>query len=276
MAEPEFEEKFVAFIDMLGFKAMIEEAEAGKGRSLVEIIRLADILKNDKNTLSIRECGATFLPNLRSLNFDLSVNVTQISDCVIISYEKSPAGAVNIISHCYQIYMKMLSFGILMRGFITRGPVYHTDKHIFGSGYQKAYAHERNTTFQSPEGFFGTPFVEIDKDIISYIEENLSEKERRIAEKMYESINNVCALYPFKNIASIIFQSDHYYNQNAAAIIAGIEKISRIISVNIDNNENDKYNSPKNIKIELMNKILRELKEKIKSDLDFMNVPYPA
>ena len=40
----EFQEKFIAFIDILGFKQMVAKAEAGQGFSLPEITELVDLL----------------------------------------------------------------------------------------------------------------------------------------------------------------------------------------------------------------------------------------
>ncbi len=40
MSAPRFDERFIAFIDILGFKSMVEASESGSGRPIAELIAL--------------------------------------------------------------------------------------------------------------------------------------------------------------------------------------------------------------------------------------------
>ena len=107
--------------------------------------------------------GPTICPDSKYQSRDLDFRVTQISDCVVVFSEISPAGVINLIDHCWVSVFKPLRKGVMCRGYITKGPVFHTESQIIGSAYQKAYENELNVkAFKQTADKRGTPFVEID------------------------------------------------------------------------------------------------------------------
>jgi hypothetical protein len=86
--------------------------------------------------------------NRRNLDFPL----TQISDSAIISAEILRAEVINLISYCWRAVHRLLEHGIMCRGYIKFGSVYHDERQIIASGYQDAYAAERNVTACKREG----------------------------------------------------------------------------------------------------------------------------
>src|SRR5579862_731240 len=101
MSSPEFKDKFVAYVDVLGFKEMIEQAEDGSGRSLAEIHDILADLGNHKGRDAIKVHGPRACPSSKRIRSDLDFQLTQVSDCVIVSSEISPAGVINLIDHCW-------------------------------------------------------------------------------------------------------------------------------------------------------------------------------
>lgn len=127
-----FEEKFIAFIDMLGFKNLVEAAESGKGISLPEIMELLKKLGTKEDNNKFNQHGPTTCPNSAYLQRDLNFKIIQISDCAIVSSEISPAGLINLVSHCWGAVIKLLMDGIMCRGYITKGLIFHSDTQVIG------------------------------------------------------------------------------------------------------------------------------------------------
>ena len=70
---------------------------------------------------------------------------TAISDSLIVSVPfKDPICTVGLLHLLHNIQYELLatSFQTLVRGYINRGPIYHKDGLLFGSGYSDAYKGE--------------------------------------------------------------------------------------------------------------------------------------
>jgi len=142
MSDMEFKDKFIAFVDILGFKKLVEAAETGTGMPLSNLLEALKEFGVPEDRKIYEQYGPRVCPNSPYIHRDLDFRLTQISDCVIISSEVSPAGVINLVGHCWGAVIQVLTKGIMCRGYITRGSVYHTDAQIIGSGYQKAYGKE--------------------------------------------------------------------------------------------------------------------------------------
>src|SRR3712207_5351127 len=95
-----FADKFVAFVDVLGFKNLVAESERGTGMPLPELLELLRKLGTGNERVHFDQYGPTCCPMAPRIEKNLDFRVTQISDCVIVSAEVSPAGVINLISHC--------------------------------------------------------------------------------------------------------------------------------------------------------------------------------
>jgi len=59
--------------------------------------------------------------------------------------------------------MGLINKGVLCRGIITRGNIFHTNTQFFGTGYMRAYEGESKVSvFKIDDTDKGTPFIEID------------------------------------------------------------------------------------------------------------------
>lgn len=201
MTECAFKEKFVAFIDVMGFKSMIQATERGQGRSVEEIKEILRDLARPQSKERFVRVGPKICPRSQLIDKSLSFEVTQISDCVIISAEVSPAGVINLVEHCWHVVMALLMKGVLVRGYITRGSIIHGGNLILGSGYQAAYERETGVAaFRKEADEKGTPFVELDSLITDYINGDSDECVREMFSRMVKSDGDVTALYPFDRI----------------------------------------------------------------------------
>ena len=92
MSEIEFKEKFIGFVDILGFKQLVEKAERGIGITLQELLELVKELGTPEDRREVEKYGPTICPGSKYLQRDLDFRLTQISDCVIGN--RSPGGAM--------------------------------------------------------------------------------------------------------------------------------------------------------------------------------------
>lgn len=197
-----FKEKIVAFVDVLGFKKLVADAEQGVGQPLPDILNLLKLLGSGAERARFDKYGRTCCPYAPFLEKNLDFRVTQISDCVIVSAEVSPAGVINVVSHCWSAVIELLSRGIMCRGYIKRGSVYHTDAQILGSGYQDAYSAESKVSaFKREADERGTPYVEVDSTIAEYVAGQSDACVKEMFSRMVKSDGNAVVLFPFQRLA---------------------------------------------------------------------------
>lgn len=198
----EFKEKFVAFIDILGFKRLVKDAEAGKGLPLTQLIKLLESFGSAEKRAKYEKDGPYCCPQSQFLERNIDFRLTQISDCAIVSAEVSPAGAINLINHCWGVVIKFLQHGIMCRGYITRGRIYHTETQFIGTGSQNAYEAEKQVSlFKRAADERGTPFVEIDRAVCDYINNCEDACVKEMFSRMTKSDGDGIALFPFKRLS---------------------------------------------------------------------------
>jgi hypothetical protein len=196
-----FEDKFIAFVDVLGFKSLVSNSEAGTGISLPELLELLKKLGDGSERARFDRFGPACCPMAPHTAKNLDFRVTQISDCAIISSEVSPAGAINLLSHCWASVIKLMARGIMCRGYIKRGRIYHTDTQVIGTGYQEAYAAEsRVSAFKQEANERGTPYVEVDKEVTLYVETQADPCVKEMFKRMVRRDGEVVVLFPFQRL----------------------------------------------------------------------------
>lgn len=200
-----FEEKFIAFIDLLGFSHMVAESEAGRGITVLEIADLLSKLGTSADSYKFQD-GATTCPLSTFIRKDLNFKVNQDSDSTIISAEVSPAGVINLIDHCSSVVKRLMFKGVMCRGYITKGKIAYINQTYIGSGFIKAYKEETNVTAFQLEadhlatGKRSTPFVEIDPLVCEYIEQSTDDCVREMFNRTTKTRNNITALFPFNEL----------------------------------------------------------------------------
>lgn len=141
MQKIEFEQCAVAFLDILGFKDFIKDAEIVGSKQYIQLCELQDVIEQQIDVSSEKafEEARGFLPEMRP-------ECTSISDSIILSapirknFENAYFSGLTIVAiKTIQIAHQLLKMGFLIRGGIAVGSVFHKDRNIFGTGYVNAY-----------------------------------------------------------------------------------------------------------------------------------------
>ena len=129
----EFENRAVAFIDVLGFKALVNSATDNPD-SLTQLSNLIVLLEK-----AVPRFDAQVDHSVPS---HLIPKHNYISDCIILSAPLSDTARRNyngldiLIMRVIQLTHFFLNAGYLIRGGISVGKVWHTDPNIVGPAYQ--------------------------------------------------------------------------------------------------------------------------------------------
>lgn len=128
--EVSYGERYVAFLDVLGFKALVVEAD----RHRDELYKILVSLRAFREVLE--RYGAS------------EVRFSQFSDSVIISAPRTEQGMTYLFEACVRVSTRLLKEGVLVRGGIALGNVMHTSQVAFGPAIVAAY--EADTTGGPP------------------------------------------------------------------------------------------------------------------------------
>ena len=91
-----------------------------------------------------------------------------------------------------------------VRGYVTRGLIYHSGHDVFGSGHLDVLDKEKGVSiFKREADERGTPFIEVDPVIPQFIESHGDECIKQMFERLVKTEGPLTALYPFQFITSI-------------------------------------------------------------------------
>ncbi len=197
MSTSNYENKAILFIDILGFKSLIAEHQS-LGPQYIFDNFLQYFSENYHKEYILKDFLATVCPASKKQNADLNYHSFQISDSFIATAELSPVGVVNLINIARYIQLKTLNKGILVRGYLGCGSVYHVGNQIFGPAYQEAYENERNIIFKS---FKGPPVIQVSDRLQRIVEVDDCCKE--MFNRMIISKDQKMVINPFMFIESI-------------------------------------------------------------------------
>lgn len=146
----EYVEQIVAFVDILGFSSLIDKIETDEK----SFRTLHWALSHIQSYKHYSEMGDT-------AQSDLEVSV--FSDCIVVT---------SALHHWHSVIWavgwlqaQLLGGGILTRGGISRGKVFHSDGILYGSGMLKAYNIENSAAVY--------PRIVIDPDLITSFPERI-------------------------------------------------------------------------------------------------------
>lgn len=149
-----FEERAVAFIDVLGFKSVVENSGGSNLNFLEELVETLET--------AVPGLDGTVDPKVPK---ELIPKHISISDSIILSAPltsnkmNSYCGLSTLVMRAIQLTHIFLAKGYLIRGGITIGQVWHTDSNIVGPAYQDAYLIETKT---------GVPRIELSEKAKEY------------------------------------------------------------------------------------------------------------
>jgi hypothetical protein len=141
--------RYAAFVDILGFREIINKSS--NNAKLVD--ELAIVLKSmeDRNAALEQVLGEDF----RAQNF---------SDSIIMSEAVSAQGLSHLLYQVQELALRLLQKGLLIRGGICKGDLYHEGSVIFGPAFIEAYRLERNAA-NFPRVIIG---ADVYSDVIQY------------------------------------------------------------------------------------------------------------
>lgn len=226
----EFSDKFVAFVDILGFENLVDRAAGGDGVTLDDLLHLTMMLGPVEARDIFRDYGPICCPEAPLVQKCLDFQITQISDCVIVSSEVSPAGLINLVHYCWGSVFRLLGMGRLCRGYITRGKVYHTERQVVGPAYQEAFSREEKVSVfaDGTDEKETTPFVEIAPSVLEYVGSQSDQCVSEMFERMVRRIPGGAALFPFKQLNAGGALPDDWPKANAT-IRENIHKYKHLI-----------------------------------------------
>lgn len=157
-----YEHRVVAFLDILGFRNLLEESVDAKGNDAPEAIgALSDLFATVRRTWDLDS------PDLRMFSIFGSKQVTTFSDCIAISFlANEPDQLFYMLSEIKDLLINLTFKGVLCRGAITIGKLVHTETVIFGPALAEAY------TLESKAAVY--PRVIVDKAVIRAASKGLS------------------------------------------------------------------------------------------------------
>lgn len=151
-----YEDCYCLFLDILGFKSLIESIEKETDKSDAIFNKTIAALK----TIS-RGVGYNEKIVIKGKTTDSSRKVTQFSDSVVISYQKGEldgSGLFSIIADVHMLQLELIRSQIFLRGAITRGDLYHDQSFVFGPAFIEAVELEKLANY---------PRVIISQEIVS-------------------------------------------------------------------------------------------------------------
>lgn len=125
-APDNYKQKYVAFIDILGFSDMVEVGDASPS-ARIDILRALQLLQD-------------------SLCEDKSIEMKlrHFSDCVVLSAVRNPSGLLEMLISIDLLTSNLLQYDVLVRGGLSVGGIHHDDDILFGIGVNRSYTLEHH------------------------------------------------------------------------------------------------------------------------------------
>lgn len=124
-----YKEKYVVFIDILGFKSHVEYADKDKEKQQ-EVLRILNLVRY-------------------SLCDDprIDMRLTHFSDCIVFSVDRCPACLWAAVSSISVLTRNLLQYGYLVRGGLVVGGLHHDSQFLYGVAMNHAYDLESKAQF---------------------------------------------------------------------------------------------------------------------------------
>lgn len=120
-ASSDYRDRYVAYLDLLGFKVLVERAE----REPDERTRLREALALMRDTL----CHSP----------RLGMRFTYFSDCIVFSIDRTAEGLWETFQSLTLLTSNLLQFDILIRGGLVAGRAHHEEDFVYGTAVNEAY-----------------------------------------------------------------------------------------------------------------------------------------
>lgn len=191
-----FRDCYVAFIDILGFSALVAKADT------------------DENARETIRAGLRGFSSIlgRSPNPDL--HFSQFSDNIVLSARRDENGLFYVLEATINIAFALLKVGLLVRGGIVAGKLEHTDAMLFGQALVEAYDLERSG---------GPPRIIVSRAVIE------DRPSQRLLQEMWSS-SIFLDEYDLSHAVHTLLYAETYHEDGGSPITAAeAEEIVRVI-----------------------------------------------
>jgi hypothetical protein len=134
MAITVYSERYVAFLDILGFSDIVRRSTTLPEKATELIAILEDIANANQQ----------FVEDMQLPTDDFKAQ--SFSDCIVLSENASPIGLFHLLASVTMLSFNLLTKGIFTRGGIAKGSLHHSDKVVFGPAMIDAYRLESLTS----------------------------------------------------------------------------------------------------------------------------------
>lgn len=155
-----YEDRYCLFLDILGFKEVVEQSTHPKSNTPTGIRRLHPggiyfSLKQIASTLNYKPILISDSGRSRTS----SRVMTQFSDSVVVSYRAGEMGGLDTMLYdVLNLQIALVQRGLLIRGAITQGPLHHDKDFVFGPALNEAAELEKVAMY---------PRVIVDRDLLN-------------------------------------------------------------------------------------------------------------
>lgn len=138
-----YEERYCLFLDILGFQSHVEDT-----LSLAQGAKRPMTFQKLRGTLQAVTAGTQYKDSVLVEGglLPTSRQVSQFSDHIVVSYLKNEpfgSGVTSIILDVHSLQLSLIRKGILLRGAITVGRLFHDEDHVFGPALNEAVCLEK-------------------------------------------------------------------------------------------------------------------------------------
>ena len=134
-----YEDRAVAFVDILGFKDIIASTIEQNGNEIEEETKKLNSFFDEVNKEFSSEEKWTSIPD------SCTRIVTHFSDSIVFSVKAAQKdGVLFLLDYFHYLIIIAIHYGFLIRGGITYGKVCHTEDKIFGPAMNASYLMESN------------------------------------------------------------------------------------------------------------------------------------
>jgi hypothetical protein len=144
MRKSRFQQRFIAFVDVLGFGSIVKRMSNDDRLFTTVRDALKDVAQQSRDFQQYRreqriKRKAILRKGIAPLTGDSNLQMTAFSDCYVIS-EVAPAW--HVVAAVQALGIRFLEEGILTRGGVVHGKAYHNGRVLFGPGIVDAYTLE--------------------------------------------------------------------------------------------------------------------------------------
>ena len=133
-AQTPYTERYLAFLDVLGFGTKVQRS-ANSPKAAHELVASLDRIGERWTDVNLQNTHTVMGDDFRVQSF---------SDCTVMSSAATRRGLEYFLMMVSQFVLDLMSRGLLIRGGIAKGLLYHSEKAVFGPAFLAAYALERD------------------------------------------------------------------------------------------------------------------------------------